>query len=237
MRQPDSDDEDSEKIQVKGVSPLMIFYGFVPYIIMSLFSAPGTFLLVTSISVLMSASWMILGLVRGRGLHQLSTVGTILFGAMLVLAFVDPHLDTWLRNWSGSVAEIALVLTAFIGIAVKRPFTLYYARLSVDRIQWEHNPKFRAGVVRVSQTITAVWGLSFVIGVICDFLPSPMNNNIVFTWIIPLAALFGAIRFTLWYPEYHRSRRLAAHPEIAEKHRIIAERARSASTDETDDSG
>jgi hypothetical protein len=236
MAEPGAADKEPEKIKIKGLSPLMVLYGFIPYILMSLFSGPGTFLLVTSISVVMSAAWMIFGLVQHRGLHQLSTVGTVLFGAMLILAFADPRLDTWLRNWSGTVSEVALVLTAFIGIAVKKPFTLYYAKLSVDQVQWEHNPGFRAGVVRVSQTITAVWGLSFLVGVACDVLPNGLSDNIVFAWIIPLVALFGAIRFTFWYPEYSRKKTFAEHPEIADLHRDIAERARLESTDEADNS-
>ncbi len=213
----------------------MIFYGFVPYIIMSLFSGPGTFLLVLSISVLMSASWMIFGLVMRRGVHQLSTVGTVLFGAMLIMAFADPGLDNWLRNWSGTISQAALVLTALIGIAVKRPFTLYYAQLSVDPIQWKHNPAFRAGVVRTSQTITAAWALSFIIGLLCDLAPNGLNDNIVFSFVIPLLAVFGAVKFTLWYPKYRRAKILAEHPEYAEQHRKIAEQARSESTDGTDD--
>lgn len=235
MAPSDSRSGDSEKVNVKGVSPLLVFYGFVPYIIMSLFSGPGTFLLVLSISVVMSASWMIFGLIQHRGLHQLSTVGTVLFGAMLILAFADPGLDNWLRNWSGTISQAALVLTALIGIAVKRPFTLYYARLSVDQIQWQHNPAFRAGVIRTSQTITAAWALSFLIGLLCDFAPNGLNDNFVFTWVIPLLAMFGAVKFTLWYPEYHRGRIMAQHPEYAELHRRIAEKARSESTDVTHD--
>ncbi len=39
------------------------------------------------------------------------------------------------------------MLTAFIGIMVKRPFTLYYAKFSVDEVQWDHNPEYRAAVI------------------------------------------------------------------------------------------
>jgi len=209
-------DQPPEKIKVKGVSPFSIFYSFVPYILMSLFSGVGTFLLVTSISFVMSAAWMISGLVQKRGLHQLSTVGTVLFGLMLIAAFADPNLDTWIRNWSGTIAEIALVLTAFIGVLVKRPFTLYYAKLSVDQVQWEHNPEFRASVIKVSQIITGVWGLSFLISVLCDFADNVTNNGLIFNWIIPMAALFGAVKFTLWYPNYIHEKTQAEHPEFEE---------------------
>lgn len=236
MAQPNPQAEPTEKIKVKGVSPLMIFYGFIPYIIMSLFSGPNTFLLVTSISVLMSAAWMVFGLLQHRGLHQLSTVGTVVFGSMLLLAFVNPAWDAWIRNWSGTIAEISLVLTAFIGILVKKPFTLYYAKLSVDQVQWENNPLFRAGVVKVSQTITAVWGLSFLVGVACDFAPGDLKNNIIFTLIIPLLAMFGGIRFTTWYPEYRRQKAHAEHPEIIEQHRAIAEQAQAAANEAPDTS-
>ena len=214
---------DGDKIKVKGVSPLSIFYSFVPYILMSLFASNNTFLLVTSISFLMSAAWMVYGLATKRGLHQLSTVGTVVFGVMLIAAIVDPGVDTWMREWSGTVAEIALVLTSFIGILVKRPFTLYYAKLA-DPVQWEHNPEYRAGVIRISQIITAVWGISFAITALCDFLP----DGVLFGWIIPLAALFGAVRFTMWYPNYMREKKLSENPELVEQHRQIAQQAAAA---------
>ena len=212
-----------DQIKVRGVSPLSIFYSFIPYILMSLFAGEGTFLLVTGIFFAMSAAWMIYGLVQKRGLHQLSTVGTVLFGLMLIVTLVDPNLEVWIINWSGTIAEIALVLTAFIGVLVKRPFTLYYARFSTDPVQWDHNPEYRAAVIRVSQIITGVWGLSFLVTALCDFADDATNNGLVFNWIIPLAVLFGAVKFTMWYPNYLHQKVQRDHPEVEEQHRKIAE--------------
>lgn len=132
-----------------------------------------------------SVVWIVIGLARHQGIHQLSAVGTVLFGGILVTSLVDPNLDAWLKDYSGTISDAALVLTARVGMAVKHPFTLHYAKLSVDEVQWEHNPDFRAGVLAVSQAITGVWALSFAIGLACDFL----QNATRLRWRHPVRAL------------------------------------------------
>lgn len=220
-----STDTATDRIKVKGVSPLGILWGFVPYIIMSVFAGPQTFRVVTAVSLGISLVWMVIGLARGQGVHQLSLVGTVLFAGILVASFADPRLDMWLRNHSGTMSDAALVTTALVGLAIGRPFTLYYAKLSVDPVQYENNPGFRAGVLAVSRVITGVWALSFAVSLVCDFAANATNGNVFFNWVIPIAAMVGAVKFTMWYPNHRRTKTMAAHPEYAEEHRAIAEAA------------
>jgi len=221
----DPGNSDPERIKVKGVSTWSILYGFVPYIVVSVFAGPQNFRLVTAIALAMSASWMLVGLAKGRGVHQLSTVGSALFAGMLVASFADPRLNAWLENHSGTMSDAALVVTALVGIAVGRPFTLYYAKLSVDPVQYEHNADFRAGVLAVSRVITGVWALSFAVGFLCDLAQDATGNGVVFGWVIPIASMVGAVKFTLWYPGWCHERTIRDHPEILEQHRAIAEAA------------
>lgn len=216
---------DGERIKVKGVSPFSILYGFVPYILMSVFAGPQTFRIVTAVSLGISVTWMVIGLARGQGVHQLSMVGTIVFTAILIASFADPRADAWLQNHAGTMSDAALVVTALVGLASGHPFTLYYARLSVDPVQYADNPAFRAGVLAVSRVITGAWALAFAVSLACDFASNATNGNVVFNWVLPIVAMVGAIKFTTWYPNYRRTKTMAEHPEYAEQHRAIAEAA------------
>lgn len=216
---------DGERIKVKGVSPLSILYGFVPYILMSVFAGPDTFRIVTAVSLGISVTWMVLGLARGQGVHQLSMVGTVLFTGILIASFADPNADAWLQNHSGTMSDAALVVVALVGLATGHPFTLYYARLSVDPVQYENNPDFRAGVLAVSRIITGAWAAAFAVSLACDFASTATNGNVIFDWVLPIAAMVGAVKFTMWYPNHHRAKTMAEHPEYAEAHRAIAEAA------------
>ncbi|MCC7076606.1 MAG: hypothetical protein IT198_05720 [Acidimicrobiia bacterium] len=217
--------QEPEKMKIKGVTGFSLIVGFVPYIVQSVFATPQTFRLVTLITTVLAIIGICGGLIMKRGVHQLSLVGTFVFGGMLILSFVDDNLNTFFENWSGSISDAALVVAALIGMAVKHPFTLYYARQSTDPVQWEHNPAFRAGVIRVSQIITGVWAAYFAVSLACGILEQATHNSVVFNWVVPIVALVAAIKFTLWFPNYNRKKLLAEHPEILEQHRAIAEAA------------
>jgi hypothetical protein len=93
-----------------------------------------------------------------------------------------------------------LLLVVLISMALRRPFTLQYAREKVSPDLW-NSPEF----IRVNYVITAVWAAAFAIMVIADlvmlYLPAvPLKVGI---WVTILA-IFGAFRFTSWYPERNR---------------------------------
>ncbi|WP_127355295.1 hypothetical protein [Actinacidiphila soli] len=63
--------------------------------------------------------------------------------------------------------------------------------------------------------ITGVWGLAFLVAALAGgygvlVLHSP--NNIWTGWIIQIAAIIGALRFTKWYPEAVRARVRTGRP-------------------------
>jgi hypothetical protein len=81
-----------------------------------------------------------------------------------------------------------------------RPFSLQYARESVDRQHWD-SPEF----VRTNYVISAAWAVAFGVlvlaDVVMDFMPGlPTASSVVVT----LLALVAAAWFTGWYPQQRR---------------------------------
>jgi hypothetical protein len=131
-------------------------------------------------------------------------IGTFIpFGALMFIA-LSPGAAQW------SIAAVRLRVDAgfpvivLASIAMRRPFTLQYAREQVSSDLWD-SPVF----VRTNYMITAAWAAAFAVMVIADlaltYLPAlPHSVSIVAT----VLALVGAVKFTGWNPE--RQRELAA---------------------------
>lgn len=131
----------------------------------------------------------------GRTPKVLETGTVILFGGLALYAVTGG--PTWsivgVRLW----VDAGLLLIVLISIALRRPFTLQYAREQVAAEHW-HSAAF----LRTNDIITAVWPLAFAILVVADLImlsvPSvPQRVGVVATII----ALMAAVKFTGWYPE------------------------------------
>jgi hypothetical protein len=95
-----------------------------------------------------------------------------------------------------------LFLIVLVSIALRRPFTLQYAREQAPPDIW-HRPEF----LRANYIISAAWGVAFAVMVVADivmvFVPNvPVGFGIGAT----ILAIAGAIRFTSWYPQRLRAR-------------------------------
>ncbi len=126
-------------------------------------------------------------------------IGTVLlFGGLALVALVgDP-------GWSmlGSVFGVRLLVDAgllavvLVSIAIRKPFTLQYAREQVAPDLWDR-PEF----VRTNYIITCAWALAFVVMVVADYVLLAMPDLPPRVGIIAtVLALVGAIKFTDWYP-------------------------------------
>jgi hypothetical protein len=98
--------------------------------------------------------------------------------------------------------DIGLLLIVLVSIAIRRPFTLQYAREQTPPEIW-NAPEF----IRTNYVITAVWALAFATMVGADLLllykPAlPIQIGIGAT----IVAIWGAIRFTAWYPDHARTK-------------------------------
>jgi hypothetical protein len=124
---------------------------------------------------------------------------------LLVVALVASG-DTleWLERWSGELSNVVILAIAAGSMVIRRPFTLQYARESVPRELWNTQ-----GFMHTNYVITFAWVLAFVVQAVCGWIADgPMDepNNAWVGWIIPIAAIVLAVRFTEWYPDVVRAR-------------------------------
>jgi hypothetical protein len=98
--------------------------------------------------------------------------------------------------------DVGLLLVVLVSMAVRRPFTMQYAREQVGQEFW-NSPEF----VRTNYIITGVWAMAFAAMVAAElallYLPAmPRRLGIV----VIVLALMGAVKFTGWYSNRVRSR-------------------------------
>ncbi|MFD1935632.1 MULTISPECIES: hypothetical protein [Nonomuraea] len=181
--------------------------GMAPWIIFSLLVGPGRFEMAVASALAASVVVIVADRVlrRGSSWKFLEVCELVFFaGLTAVGAVASAGTHRWLETYAGEVANTALAVIAFGSMAFRRPFTLQYAREQVDRAYW-NSPAF----VRANYVITGVWGLAFLIAAVAGgygdlVLRDP--DNIWTGWIIQIAAIVGALRFTGWYPGVVRAR-------------------------------
>ncbi|GAB5097471.1 hypothetical protein YK56LOC_33960 [Caballeronia sp. HLA56] len=128
-------------------------------------------------------------------------IGNFILFAGLTLIALLPGATEWSIAAVRLRVDTGLLLIVLASIAMRRPFTLQYAREEVSSDLWE-SPAF----MRTNYVITAAWAAAFAIMVIADvaltYLPAlPRSVSIVAT----VLALVGAVKFTGWYPERERN--------------------------------
>ncbi|MFI5618745.1 hypothetical protein [Streptomyces sp. NPDC051567] len=181
--------------------------GMAPWIVFSVLVGPGRFEPAVLTALACVAVLVVGGRIVRRGTSwKLLEVSDVVFFAVMALvgAFASPGTHRWLETYAGEVANVALVVIAFGSMALRTPFTLQYAREQVDRAYW-HSPVF----LRTNDVITGVWGLAFLVAAVAGaygdlVLRNP--NNLWTGWIIQIAAIVAALRFTTWYPAVVRAR-------------------------------
>jgi hypothetical protein len=104
---------------------------------------------------------------------------------------------TWSMIGVRLTVDAGLLLIVLLSIAMRRPFTLQYAREQIAPQFW-NSPEF----IRTNYIITAVWAVAFAVMVGAElallYVPRmPRQVGI----IAIVAALVGAVKFTGWYPE------------------------------------
>jgi hypothetical protein len=128
-------------------------------------------------------------------------IGTVLlFGGLALYTVIDN--PGWSILGVRLCVDAGLLLIVLVSIAIRRPFTLQYARERVAPEFWGN-----AEFIRTNYSITTVWAGAFLVMVIADlvllYLPElPPLIGIVAT----VLALVGAVRFTTWYPERVRAK-------------------------------
>jgi hypothetical protein len=187
--------------------------GMTPGIVFSVLVGPGRYELSVALALALAVFIVVAGRVLQPGgtLKILEVADIVFFALLAVLGVISsPGTHRWLETYAGEISNIALVIIAFGSMAIRVPFTIQYAREQIAREYWD-SPAF----LRTNYVITGVWGLAFLVAAIAGgfgdlVLHSP--NNIWTGWIIQIAAIVGALRFTKWYPETVRARVRTGRP-------------------------
>ncbi len=123
----------------------------------------------------------------------------ILFGVLALYAVLTS--PTWSIIGVRLRVDVGLLLIVLASMALRRPFTLQYAREQVAPEIWG-TPIF----IRTNYILTAVWAAAFAVTVIADIvlLYAPGLPPAVGITLTALA-IAGAFKFTAWYPERVRA--------------------------------
>ena len=133
---------------------------------------------------------------RGARETRVLEVGTaVLFGALAACAAFMTDV-AWSVGLVRLVVDLGLMLLVLAGIALRRPFTLEFARAKVDP-QRAATPAF----LRINQQISAAWAGAFGVLALADLV---LILQPAWPLAIPIAigaaGLFAALKFTQWWP-------------------------------------
>lgn len=156
---------------------------------MALFAAAATGLAV-----------IVYDLLRGRRLKTLGAGSAMLFlGLGLYLALVDASLNGTAIKLAVDAGVLAITLTS---IAIRKPFTLQYAREVVDAKTLE-----LPGFLKANYIIAWAWAACFLLMMIGNILMIYVPGLPLWSGVaIAFAARSTAVYFTKWYPDYHKAK-------------------------------
>lgn len=179
---------------------MMIFLILLPFGVFSLLmlvSSAETALFAAAVTGL---AVIVHDLVRGRQLKMLGAGSVLLFlGLGFYLALVDSSLSASAIKLAVDAGVLAISLTS---IAIRKPFTLQYAREVVDAKTLE-----LPGFLKANYIIAWAWSACFVLmmtgNILMIYLPGlPLWAGLA----IAFAARSTAVYFTKWYPHYQRAK-------------------------------
>lgn len=189
------------------------FSGIAPWIIMSLFTGPGTFEISVLIAFALSLATFILSR-RSGGTFKLMEIFDLLFFAGFAVVGIVASAGTisWLETWAGEITNISLFAFVLITIVIRQPFTLQYAKEETDPQYWS-SPTF----LSINYTISWVWAAAFawqsLMGFFGDYVLDN-SNNFWTGWVLQIAALVFAIAFTEYWPD-HASAKAQGEPDVS----------------------
>ena len=137
-----------------------------------------------------------------RGVILWATAGFFLYA--LVAVVWKTHL--WAIEHMGLLANGTLAAGTWFTVAIRKPFTLEYAREHTSPSVW-NSPLF----IRTNYILTCVWGVAFLGSVLNAWVQ--MSHPDAPRWIFNVAqysCMLAAMLITTWYPKHvartaHRS--------------------------------
>lgn len=177
------------------------FAGIAPWALLSILATPGHFEIAVVSALGFSVLVMVVGLARGIKIHALEVFGAVFFALLAVVGlFAGGTVIRFLEMWSGELTNISLAIFAWLTLLFGRPFTQAYAKDSTPEEHWD-SPLFK----RINSVITGVWAGTFTfaagVGLAGNWILHDPENFWT-GWILQLAAIFFAVAFTEFYPDY-----------------------------------
>ncbi|PWI44209.1 hypothetical protein [Streptomyces sp. ICBB 8177] len=186
-----------------------VFWSFAPWIIFEVVAGPSTWKF-AAFAALIASVVLNLPDLRQGSVKVLNAAALAFFAVVSVLALALSHHDlVWLETYAQVISN-AVVAVVALGSLAFVPFTEQYARESTPREIWG-----TPGFTHVNRVLTLMWGLVFavtaVLGLVAihDTVDSDWLN-----WVIPIALLVLAVKFTNWYPQHVRSQSMAARARV-----------------------
>ncbi|BCM66900.1 MULTISPECIES: hypothetical protein [Streptomyces] len=179
-----------------------VFLSFAPWIVFGVVASPSTWEYAALAALLASLALSGHDMLRGR-LRILDMTGIVFFAVLCVLALaLDRGQLIWLETYA-QVLSNGLVAAVALGSLCADPFTAQYARESTPREVWD-SPVF----THINRVLTALWGAAFALMTLSTWLAVryPAQDD-WFNWVVPVALLVAAVKFTERYPESYKARR------------------------------
>ncbi|OBK23218.1 hypothetical protein A5634_05860 [Mycobacterium asiaticum] len=177
------------------------FAGIAPWALLSILAAPGRYEVAVVSALGFSVLVMLIGAARGIKIHLLEIFGAVFFGALAIVGLLaTDNVIRFLEVWSGELTNISLALFAWFTLLIRRPFTMAYAKDTTPQEHWD-SPLFK----RINTVISAVWASAFTFTAAAGFVGAQVLHdaeNFWTGWILQLAAIFFAVAFTEFYPDY-----------------------------------
>ncbi|MEA2209448.1 MAG: hypothetical protein QOF54_1925 [Solirubrobacteraceae bacterium] len=191
------------------------FFDFAPWIVMSVVVGPRRFELAVGLACATAVALTLVNWLVGVKPKLLDDVGIAFFAALLLVGLlVDSAGQRWLDRWSGDISNASIALIALASIAIRRPFSVQYAHETIAPEHW-NTPRFERLNYRVTWVWTGAFALTAIVGFVGDG-PLGEPDNLWTNWIVQIAALILALRFTEWYPDAEIAREQLAHGERSE---------------------
>lgn len=202
--QPSNDQPNAERRSIGGMLDGFLkspFAGIAPWALLSIISAPGRFEVAVVSALGFSVLVMLAGLARGIKIHLLEVFSAVFFGALAIVGFfASPNVVQFLEAWSGELTNISLAVFTWLTVLIGRPFTMSYAKDTTPQEYWD-SPLFK----KINDVISAVWAGAFTFAAGVGFVGNVLLHdpgNFWTGWILQLAAIFFAVAFSEFYPDY-----------------------------------
>lgn len=194
---------------------ISIFRSFLPWIIFSILygSTRNSFVMAS----LVALGYLVIFEWKDLKEKMIFTWVTLCYFLMtLFLSYI--FTSNWIEVNSSILSNFALMCIAFGSLIAKVPFTIQYARRTVEPQKWKH-PLF----IEINNILTAMWGVLFLLALITNItysFTSELNHNAYliltnFIWII------GAI-VSKWFPSYWRKRNYEQNHPIKKSKKSIS---------------